>query len=421
MQISNGQQASGGGDARSEGTPHSGVVRWAHRCALVVVLSCCVTVVPAWADYLVVGRRVSVKSGPSAASQPVKRVEVGQTLVLLSSVPTDNYYKVDYPPGTASWIYQGFVTVHPGSPPASGVTAAGDILKVHVINVGQGDATLVICPDGEHQLLIDAGDTRYPGSSTAFKSAMAELQGSADAIEAVVATHPHADHIGNMPWLLREYSVGVYVDNGTTYDSATYRRVGDAIRERGIRRERANEPTVPNIDFCPRADVNAIVLRPPSFGDSRNPNDNSVVVRLDYRDSSFLFVGDAEEDEEEALLHSVAGELDCDFLKVGHHGSDTSSTQGFLDAVTPEIASISAGLPGVGTNAGYMHPRRSTVERLLRYLATVPGRARRLRTYDAGSETWRSIDLTGALYVTALEGDLLFESDGNKITFQQDH
>src|SRR5688572_6184310 len=108
---------------------HSGADRCALRCALVVVLFGVVAVAPARADYLVVDRRVSVKGGPSAASPPVRRVEVGQVLLLLSSVPTDNYYKVDYPPGTGSWIYRGFVTRHPGDPPQSTASVEGDVLK----------------------------------------------------------------------------------------------------------------------------------------------------------------------------------------------------------------------------------------------------------------------------------------------------
>lgn len=396
--------------------------------ALVALILALLAAVPvARADYLVVSRRVSLKSGPSAASSPVLRVEPGQALPLASTQLNGNYYEVAFPSGTTTWIYRGFVSYHTGAPPASGVgggAASGDgapagRLKVHILNVGQGDAILISCPDGEHQLLIDAGDNRYPGSSRSFQNALTGMQPQSDPIEVVVASHPHADHIGSMEWVLRRYRVGLYVDNGETYDTVTFRTVETAISERGVHRERVGT-TTPAIDFCTRNDVTAVILRPAGFGDLRDPNDRSVVVRVDYGQDSFLFVGDSEKEEEAQLLADplTRSRLDCDFLKVGHHGSDTSSTAAFLNAVTPDIAGVSAGLPGVGTNAGYMHPRRSTVERLLQYVRALPGTPRRIQTYDADAGRWTSAQITGALHFTPLEGELELESDGNGITFR---
>ncbi len=367
------------------------------------------------ADYLVVDRRVSVKRGPSAAAEPARRVQPGQILALAASDLTDNYFQVAFPPGQISWIYKGFVTRHAGEPPADSALPVGT-LKVHILNIGQGDAILIVCPDGDHQLLIDTGDTRYPGATQSFKNALTELQAQDDVIEIAVASHPHSDHIGNMEWLLRQYTVGLYVDNGQTYDSATYRHVEKALTDRGVRRERV-EASLPSIDFCPLEDVSAIILKPAGFGTLSDPNDRSVIVRVDHGEDSFLFVGDAELEEEEQLLHDAAtrARLDCDFLKVGHHASDTSSGQAFLDAVTPDIAAFSAGLPGISTNAGYMHPRRSTIERLLKYVHTLPGPPRRLQTYDAKAKLWTSTEIAGALYGTPLDGELVFESTGNGI------
>ncbi|MFN0012193.1 MAG: ComEC/Rec2 family competence protein [Phycisphaerales bacterium] len=366
-------------------------------------------------------RRVPLKGGPAATALPVARAEVGQTLVLVSANPTNNYYHVAYPTGQQSWIYKGFVSLQPGPPPDTVAPPPAGSLKVHVINVGQGDATLIVCPDGDHQLLIDTGDTRYPGAKQAFQNALSVLQSQDDPIEVVVATHPHADHIGNMAWLLRQYQVVQYVDNGEVYNTATYREVERTLTQRGVHRDHASTPGL-KIKFCSRADVSITVLAPSGFGESHNPNNNSVILRLDYGEDSLLFVGDAEDDEEEQLLADAAikPRLDCDFLKAGHHGSDTSSTEPFLDAVTPDVAVITPGEPNVGTNVGYKHPRRSTVDRLLAYVRPQPGPARSLRTYDADAKRWTTTTVDRSLYSTSIDGDILVESNGRGITVRPD-
>jgi len=94
--------------------------------------------------------------------------------------------------------------------------ALAEDLRVHIINVGQGDAIYITCPGGEHQLLIDSGDRvgGYTGSSKAFKDFMQDHQNINDELELVIASHPHADHIGNLAWVLKKYDVGSYIDNG---------------------------------------------------------------------------------------------------------------------------------------------------------------------------------------------------------------
>src|SRR5262249_17983829 len=158
----------------------------------------------------------------------------------------------------------------------------------------------------------------------------------------VVASHPHTDHIGNMEWVLDQYHVGLYVDDGIEYDSATYTKVDTMRRQKAARYWSTREDLVPDIDFCPREDVNARVLSPHGFGNDPNPNNNSVVVRVDYLDDSFLFVGDTEESEEQLLEgdQEVRPLLRCDFLKAGHHGSNTSSTDSFLSMVSPKVIAV---------------------------------------------------------------------------------
>jgi competence protein ComEC len=290
-------------------------------------------------------------------------------------------------------------------------------LQVHVINVGQGDAVLVRCPDGDHELLIDAADTRYPGSGQAFRSYLAANQDPSNGLEVVVASHPHADHIGQMAWVLDNYNVDLYVDNGEVSKTATSKHIDEEISDRGIRYWSAQDELVPEIDFCPREDVTARVLRPSGFGQFSNTNDNSVVVRVDYGESSFLFVGDTEEAEEQLLLNDVqtADLLDCDFLKAGHHGSNTSSTDEFLKKVSPHIAAVSCGAKGVGTNARYRHPRLERLKAMLSQAAPREGDDITVDAFDTERDTWRKLNLDRAVYTTASSGDLVFESNGRRI------
>jgi hypothetical protein len=170
-------------------------------------------------------------------------------------------------------------------------------------------------------------------------------------------------------------------------------------------------------DFCPAKNIDAILVRPREFGKDSNPNNNSVVIRLNYNDQTFLFPGDAEAEEEEALLNDPASKalLGATVLKAGHHGSNTSSTQAFLDTVQPKIVVVSVGEKNVGTNKGYKHPRTETIARFLTF--TRPWGDVDLRTidaYDTASKQWKSMTINAGLYVTQIDGTITVSSDGHK-------
>ena len=293
-------------------------------------------------------------------------------------------------------------------------------LEVHLINVGQGDGILIRCPEGTHELLIDSGELnqRYSGSSTMFKAYLGAKQATTNPIEIVIATHTHSDHIGSMKWVVDTYTIGLYVDNGMTGTSATFTNLNASLTARSVNRKSTKDATLPDIDFCPLAEVNARILRPAGFEeDEDNPNNRSVVVRVDFKNASFLFVGDAEAEEEQLLVNDLATKalLDCDFLKVGHHGSETSSKPFFIDAVTPKVAAISCGKKDVGTNKGYKHPRLKTVKQILPQADPREGPALDIDAYDGDNVVWTTVKLNAAVYVTAAQGDLVFESDGSTI------
>ena len=296
-------------------------------------------------------------------------------------------------------------------------------LEVHVINVGQADAILIICPCGEHQLLIDAAELnfRYKFSDTAFKEFVLNHQNNNDEIEVVIATHPHSDHIGNMKWVLDNYSIGLYVDNGKTSDSATFRNLEEKVEELEAdnRHQDTQNGNIPDIDFCPLNNVTATLLIPDNFNapGRSSPNEYSLVVRVDYGSSSFLFAGDASHQLEALFVsdgdtHEV---LDCDFLKAGHHGSETSSEREFLELVTPDIAVISCGIRGVGSNVGHKHPRLSPIETLLDFVKLRTALPVGIEAYDTENNAWKYVIIKKKLYFISSEGTLSFKSDGTTI------
>ncbi|MEC9389401.1 MAG: helix-hairpin-helix domain-containing protein [Myxococcota bacterium] len=227
-------------------------------------------------------------------------------------------------------------------------------LTVHVLDVGQGDAILIEAPD-DKRVLIDAGTA---------KSGVAELllQRGIKKLNMVVATHPHADHIGGMVDILKTFDVGLYVDNGMTHTTLTYSRTMQAVEKREVNYRSA----VAGRTFKLGSEATLTVLHPrqtPLRGTRSDLNSNSVVLRLVHGNNCFLFTGDAEDPTERDLINR--GIEQCDVLKVAHHGSGHSTSDSFLAAVKPQVAIISA-----GANNRYGHPDPELVGRLQR--ANVP-------------------------------------------------
>lgn len=242
--------------------------------------------------------------------------------------------------------------VRGASPPDAPSGGSGEVLEVHFIDVGQGDATLL--RHGETVILVDAGRHDRDDVMPYLRSV------GVDHIDLLIATHPHADHIGQMPRVLKELPVREVWMTGHVHTSRVFERAVDAIVESGAgyHEPRAGE----------RVDLGGLrleVLHPRELtGDF---NEDSIVMRVQFGQVAFLLTGDAGAAAEGAMLRSDAV-LTAHVLHVGHHGSRTSTTASFLDAVSPEVAVYSA---GAGNSYGHPHPE--VVERLRRRGVAVYG------------------------------------------------
>jgi beta-lactamase superfamily II metal-dependent hydrolase len=226
---------------------------------------------------------------------------------------------------------------------------AADI-TVHMLDVGQGDSIL-LQTEGGKTVLIDAGDR---GASVVEKLVAIGV----DHLDLVVATHPHADHVGDMLSVVQALPPRIYVDNGMPHTTKLYEGLMAAIEANpGIRYQQAAAGTVFNLGDDARLEVLWPSATNPLGNTRSDLNANSVVTRFTHGEDCILFTGDAEEPTEVALLAAGLGQ--CEVLKVAHHGSRHSTTDTFLAAVKPRTALIS-----VGVGNRYHHPGDETLARL---------------------------------------------------------
>lgn len=225
--------------------------------------------------------------------------------------------------------------------------AVNEKLTAFFLDVGQGDSCFIELPEGK-TMLVDAGTKKSAPYITDFIKSLGY-----STIDYVIATHPHADHIGGMVDVFEEFDVKNFYmpDEATT--SKTYENMMTAVYNEGCDIIIASKGVkIMGIPY-----ISAEFLAPCGFNYS-NLNDCSAVLRLDFYDSSYLLSGDAEEYAEQEML-SFGANLDADVLKVGHHGSRTSTTDAYLFAVNPHIAIISCGLDN-----SYGHPHSETLNKL---------------------------------------------------------
>lgn len=223
-------------------------------------------------------------------------------------------------------------------------------VTVHFIDVGQGDSIFI--DTQENDVLIDGGPKSAGGTVVQYLFHL-----NITRIDIVIATHPHEDHIGGLivvmqEFELRGYSIKTVYDSGFKATTKTYNEYIALAKKRNfIIAERGQVIKLDSISWITILNP----TQPPPFED---PNDNSIVVKLQVNSISFLFTGDAEETAERNILNARL-DVESTILKIGHHGSRTATSLDFLRAVNPEVAVIS-----VGKNNVYGHPHQETLDKL---------------------------------------------------------
>ena len=261
----------------------------------------------------------------------------------------------------AAFCFSSYLEFGDKEVPASAVNSFIDKdadLEIHFIDVGQGDCSLIKWEGAA--VLIDCGERDY--ADTVLK--YLEKQ-DVEKLDIIIATHPHSDHIGAMGDVISgidaERVIAPKVAADMTPTTKTYERFLTALKDKALKLTAAKPGTVYELTGRTAASVEK---QPPKLeilaplADYDDLNDYSVVVRLTYGNTSYLFTGDAEVRAEKDILNSGA-DVSADILKAGHHGSSTSTSEKFLEAVSPEICVIQC-----GEGNSYGHPHAEILERL---------------------------------------------------------
>lgn len=231
---------------------------------------------------------------------------------------------------------------------STGGTGIGSSLEVHVIDVGNADSILILNED--KSMLIDAGENETVDTVIAYLKSH-----GVDSLDYAVATHPDADHIGGMDNVIKAIPIDTFImsimPEAITPTTANYLNMLKALEDKKIDVEEAvmgTKYTLGQADFT--------LLGP--VGEFDSTNNMSVVIKLTFGDNRFLFMGDAETEAENALL-SAGADLKADFIKIGHHGSKSSSQAKFLKAVGAKLAAIPC-----GADNRYGHPHKNVITNL---------------------------------------------------------
>ena len=232
-------------------------------------------------------------------------------------------------------------------------------LSITFAAIGQGDAALVISPTGK-TVLIDGG----PPEGTEHLLQVLQRR-KVTAIDLIILTHPHLDHLGGLSQVIRRMPVRMFLDSGFPSTSPPYTTLLRTLSERGVTVKNATMGR--SIDLGDGATLTLLGPPSPFLESTRSDvNANSVVARLVWKGRTALFTGDAEPEAERAMLASQPALLQAELLKVAHHGGRYSSTEAFVRAVSPRIAVISC---GIGNDYG--HPTVEAMNRLQAVQATL--------------------------------------------------
>lgn len=243
-----------------------------------------------------------------------------------------------------------------------------DLIKIHYIDVGQGDAIFIELPN-KKTMLIDAGESSKGKIVSNYITKLKYYK-----IDYIVGTHPHTDHIGGLAYIINNFDVeNIYMPKAIS-TSKTYENLLNTISQKGLKITTAKADV--NIINENNLEIN-IIAPNREYSDLNN---SSAVIKITYGNRKFLFMGDAETKSENDIISDVS----ADVIKIGHHGSDTSSGQTFINKVKPKYVIIM-----VGNNNQYDHPYQITIDKWI----------------NAGAKVYR----------TDINGNIVVTSDGNSL------
>lgn len=314
------------------------------------------------------GKTAFFNDGPVSLDVPVQSVE-GRTLVPLRFVSQALGANVSWDASSSTVTITSALSSEKGSQIKP---STGKDLFVHFIDVGQGDAILIQAPSGK-VMLVDGGP-----QSAGQKVVSYLKQAGVTSIDSVVATHPHEDHIGGLIAVVKSFPVKKVYDPGHPHTTQVYSDFLSLVKSKKI------EYITPSCgDSIPLDQSLTISVFHPDKA-YKDINDNSIVLKVQYGEISFLLTGDVESEGQSQMLLKSNIDLKSTVLKSGHHGSYTSNDSWFVNAVAPEYAVIS-----VGAYNDYGHPHWQALNRLE--------------------------SIQAKIYRTDLNGNIVFKTDGTAI------
>ncbi|MEE1106335.1 MAG: ComEC/Rec2 family competence protein, partial [Ruminococcus sp.] len=236
------------------------------------------------------------------------------------------------------------VTINLGGADTSAAPNSESKLIVHFLDVGQGDSIFIELPNGK-TMLVDAGENYHGQGIIDYVQTIGYQK-----LDYVVATHPHEDHIGSMPYIVRNFEIGSIYMPDVTANTATFESLLKAIKAKGLRVKNGRT----GVHIIKDGELTADIIAPDK-PDESNLNNSSIVLLLTFGNVSYLLTGDAETKE----LNAIRADMHATVLKAGHHGSKTSTTQTLLKKISPSVTVISC-----GKNNDYGHPHAEVLKML---------------------------------------------------------
>lgn len=363
---------------------------------------------------------LKVRTAPNSSAAIIGTLAPGDTRTFLSSLPY--YYEIMYRDDQKGYIHKGYSKLINNTPDLAGVVSNEPKLVFHFIDVGQGDATLISCPNGEN-ILVDAGSTSGASAENLREYIEDTLRNREYRIHSLIITHPDADHynlleeaLGGIP-ITNAYWAGVYQDfRGREFKEWFFGNHPPYSKLIRLSEEFFNDERNANTDItCGDADI--YILAAGIKAKRSRKNALSIVIMVDFGDLEAILTGDATTDTEAAIMSRYTSDwLNVDLLKVGHHGSlVTSTSQQWVDTLKPNYSVISAGY-----NNSHGHPRKEVVDRLLPHISdTTSSHILTVASGKRGSYNWEAPDEYSDknVYSTVNSGTVVveFNRDGSII------